>query len=194
MTDTNPIAEITGKNWKTQEIQERYDTPWINVSHRQVIAPTGTPGIYGHVHFKNKAIGIIPIDADGNTWLVGQARYTLQTFAWEIPEGGAPHGESVLAAAQRELQEETGVHARRWTSVLKQHASNSVTDEVAYAFVAQDLRMGETAPDETEELTLARVSLDDAINMAMDGTISDGLAMSALLKVGLMMSRGELIL
>ena len=194
MTDIKKLLELSGKNWKTHDIQQQYDNPWISVSHRKVSAPTGNPGIYGHVHFKNKAIGIVPIDADGYTWLVGQARYTLQTFAWEIPEGGAPHGESVLAAAQRELQEETGVHARRWTSILKLNASNSVTDEVAYAFAAQDLRMGITAPDDTEQLALARVPLDDAINMAMDGTISDGLAMAALLKVGLMMSRGELSL
>ena len=180
--------------WKKLSEEIRYENPWIKVSHEEVLQPDGNPGIYGKIHFKNIAIGIVPISQDGYTWLVGQHRYPLDEYSWEIPEGGAPHGESVLAAAQRELQEETGVHARRWTSVLKQHASNSVTDEVAYAFVAQDLRMGETAPDETEELTLARVSLDDAINMAMDGTISDGLAMSALLKVGLMMSRGELIL
>lgn len=192
MTDIDALLELTGKNWKTHDIDQCYDNPWITVSHRRVIAPTGKPGIYGHVHFKNKAIGIVPIDADGYTWLVGQARYTLQTYAWEIPEGGAPHGESVLAAAQRELQEETGVHAKRWTSLLKLNASNSVTDEVAYAFAAQDLRVGDTAPDDTEQLALSRIRLDDAINMAMDGTISDGLAMASLLKVGMMLSRGEL--
>jgi 8-oxo-dGTP pyrophosphatase MutT (NUDIX family) len=194
MTDSKLLLDQTGKNWKTHDVQQRYDNPWITVSHREVTAPTGTPGIYGHVHFKNKAIGIVPIDADGYTWLVGQARYTLQTYAWEIPEGGAPHGESVLAAAQRELQEETGVSARRWTSLLRLHTSNSVTDEVAFAFVAQDLRLGDTAPDDTELLTLTRIALDDAINMAMDGTISDGLAMASLLKVGLLISRGDLSL
>ncbi|MFT4726131.1 MAG: 8-oxo-dGTP pyrophosphatase MutT (NUDIX family) [Granulosicoccus sp.] len=194
MTDSQLLLELTGKNWETHNIQQRYDNPWVTVSHREVTAPTGTLGIYGHVHFKNKAIGIIPIDADGYTWLVGQARYTLQTYAWEIPEGGAPLSESVLAAAQRELQEETGVYARRWTSLLKLHTSNSVTDEVAFAFVAQDLRLGDTAPDDTELLTLTRIALDDAINMAMDGTISDGLAMASLLKVGLLISRGELSL
>lgn len=194
MTEIKTLLELTGRNWRTHDIEQRYDNPWITVSHRNVTAPTGTVGIYGHVHFKNKAIGIVPIDADGYTWLVAQARYTLQTYAWEIPEGGAPHGESVLAAARRELQEETGVQALRWTSLLKLNASNSVTDEVAYSFVAQDLRMRHTAPDDTELLTLRRIPLDDAINMAMDGTISDGLAMASLLKVGLMLSRGELSL
>ena len=192
MKDIKAVLEQTGKNWKTHSVEQRYDNPWITVSHREVTAPTNKAGIYGHVHFKNKAIGIIPIDADGYTWLVGQARYTLQTYAWEIPEGGAPHGESVLAAAQRELQEETGVRAKRWTSLLKLHTSNSVTDEVAFAFVAQDLYAGKTAPDDTEELTLTRVHLQDAINMAMDGTISDGLAMASLLKVELLISRGEI--
>lgn len=192
MTNTKTLLELTGKNWKTHDVQQCYDNPWITVSHREVAAPTGTLGIYGHVHFKNKGIGIVPIDADGYTWLVGQARYTLQTYAWEIPEGGAPHNESILAAARRELQEETGILALRWTSLLKLNTSNSVTDEVAYSFVAQDLRIGNTAPDDTELLTLTRVPLDDAINMAMDGTISDGFAMASLLKVGLLISRGEL--
>ena len=192
MTGENTVLQRSGKNWKTLNIQERYDNPWITVTHRAVTAPTDIPGIYGHVHFKNKGIGIVPIDAEGYTWLVGQARYTLQTYAWEIPEGGAPHGESILAAAQRELQEETGVYARRWTSLLKLNPSNSVTDEISYSFVAQDLRFGNTAPDDTEQLALTRLPVQEAINMAMDGTIADGLAMTSLLKIGLLISRGEL--
>lgn len=178
--------------WKTHAVEQRYDNPWIEVSHRAVTAPTGKPGIYGVVHFKNRAIGVVPIDDEGYTWLVGQERYTLQQYAWEIPEGGAPLGESALAAAQRELREETGLVARRWTSLLKLHTSNSVTDEVAYAFVAQGLRMESTEPDDTEVLAVRRVPLDDAINMAMDGTISDGFAMAALLKVRLMLDQNLL--
>ena len=181
------------KPWTTLTVDERYDNPWITVTHRTVTAPTGKAGIYGMVHFKNTAIGIVPIDQHGYTWLVGQYRYPLQQYAWEIPEGGAPAGESALAAAQRELQEETGIQARRWTSLLKLHTSNSVTDEVARAFVAQDLSFGDTAPDDTEVLRIKRVPLEDAINMAMDGTISDGFAMAALLKVGRMMDRGLLV-
>lgn len=189
---TNKAADLliaTGKNWRTKSIEQQYENPWINVTHREVTAPTGKDGIYGHIHFKGTAIGIVPIDSDGYTWLVGQARYTLQRYEWEIPEGGAPHGESLLAAAQRELSEETGIKAKLWTSLLTLNTSNSVTDEVAHAFVAQDLQFGKTAPDDTEQLQVRKILLDDAINMAMDGTIRDSLAMASLLKVGLMLER-----
>lgn len=181
-------------SWQTHTITEKYNNPWITVTHRSVTAPTGTAGIYGMVHFKNTGIGVIPIDADGNTWLVGQARYTLKLYTWEIPEGGAPMGESALAAAQRELREETGITARRWTSLLKMHPSNSVTDEVARSFIAQDISHGDIQPDDTEQLQVHRVSLDDAINMAIDGTITDGFAMASLMKVELMLNRGLLII
>ena len=177
--------------WQTESVEQRYDNPWITVTHRQVIAPTGKPGIYGQVHFKNTAIGVLPIDADGYTWLVGQHRYTINQYVWEMPEGGAPVGESALAAAQRELREETGITARRWTSLLKMHTSNSVTDELAYAFIAQDLQFGATEPDDTEILQVRRVALDDAINMAIDGKISDSFTLSALLKVGLLIERNQ---
>ncbi len=187
-------SNTSDKGWDTHTIEERYDNPWINVSHRRVTAPTGSPGIYGMVHFKNIAIGMVPIDAQGNTWLVGQSRYPLQQYSWEIPEGGAPLGESALAAAQRELREETGIIARRWTSLLMLHTSNSVTDEEARSFVAQDLTFTDVEPDSTELLQIRRVPIQDAINMAMDGRITDGFAMASLLKVGLMMERGELSL
>ncbi len=192
MSDRDSLLSARGQNWKSISCDVRYDNPWITVSHRDVIAPTGNPGIYGHVHFKNRAIGIVPIDDDAHTWLVGQARYTLQSYAWEIPEGGAASGESALAAAQRELREETGLQAKRWTSLLKLHTSNSVTDELAYSFIAQDLKTGSTKPDDTEQLMLHRVPLDDAINMAMDGTISDALAMTSLIKIGRLLDCGAL--
>lgn len=190
MIDTLLVA--SGKRWQTHTSDVRYDNPWINVTHRKVSAPTGKQGIYGVVHFKNTAIGVVPIDADGYTWLVGQHRYTLNQYEWEIPEGGAPPGESALAAAQRELREETGIVARRWTSLLRLHTSNSVTDEVARIFVAQDLSHGDTAPDDTEILQVRRVPLEHAINMALDGSITDSLSMAALLKVGILIDRGLL--
>ncbi|ASJ76261.1 NUDIX domain-containing protein [Granulosicoccus antarcticus] len=186
------MTSITDKRWLTHSTEEIYDNPWITLTHRHVSAPTGKQGIYGVVHFKNTAIGVIPIDAEGYTWLVGQHRYTLDQYEWEIPEGGALIGESSLAAAQRELREETGIVARRWTSLLKLNTSNSVTDEVARVFLAQDLSFGETEPDDTELLQLRRIPLDDAINMALDGSIADSVAMSALLKLGLLLDRGVL--
>jgi len=169
-----------------------YDNAWITVSHREVTAPTGNAGIYGLVHFKNTAVAVVPIDSDGNTWLVGQHRYTLNQYTWEIPEGGGTSTEDNQSVAQRELREETGITASRWTQLLQLHTSNSVTDEFAVGYVAQDLNFGDSEPDETEALNIQKVPLKTAINMAMDGRITDGLAMACLFKVQLLIDRGEL--
>jgi len=178
--------------WRTLSKKTVYDNPWIEVSHRQVTAPSGQPGIYGKVHFKNIAIGIVPIDSEGYTWLVGQHRYTLDTYSWEIPEGGGDPNIEPVKTAQRELQEETGLHAKRWTPLLTLHTSNSVTDELGYAFIAQELTQGAMAPDETEVLQLKRLPLVDAIAMAMEGEITDALAIASLFKVQLLIDRKQL--
>jgi 8-oxo-dGTP pyrophosphatase MutT (NUDIX family) len=136
--------------WTTLSGEEKYDNRWINVTEYQVINPGGGRGIYGKVHFKNKAIGVIPVDSEGNTWLVGQFRYTLNEFHWEIPEGGAPLTEPPLEAAKRELKEETGLTAKKWSQIARLHTSNSVTDEEGFVFLAEDLELGENQLEETE--------------------------------------------
>jgi len=182
------------QGWITQDRETRYENPWIAVEHRNVIAPTGRPGIYGCVHFKNLAIGVVPIDEHGFTWLVGQHRYLLDQFTWEIPEGGGLIADDPLETAKRELREETGIRAERWTHLLNLHTSNSVTDECAHTFIAQDLSFGDVEPDETEELTIKRLPLSDAVDMALTGKITDSLAMASLFKVQLLLDRGELTL
>jgi len=180
--------------WETHSVETVYDNPWITVTHRDVTAPTGNPAIYGMVHFKNLALAVVPIDADGNTWLVGQNRYTLNQYAWEIPEGGGPREVDPLITAKRELQEETGLIANRWTELLTLHTSNSVTDEVAHAFVAQDLSEGEMNYDDTERLEIIKLPLEEAVQRVMSGEITDGLAMASLLKVQRLIDTGELTL
>lgn len=183
-SNTNP--------WQTLSIKEVYDNPWITVSHREVTAPTGTDGIYGLVHFKNSAVAIVPIDDDGNTWLVGQHRYTLNQYTWEIPEGGGSQEEDNLDVAKRELREETGIIASQWTQLLELHTSNSVTDEYAIGFVAQGLSFGDSEPDDTEALAIKKVPLSTAIDMALDGRITDGLAMACLMKIQILIDRKQL--
>ncbi len=183
-TDKNP--------WKTLSVAEVYDNPWIKVTHREVLTPAGTPGIYGQVHFKNTAIGIVPLDKELNTWLVGQYRYTLNAYSWEIPEGGGAVNASNLDAAKRELQEETGIQAERWTKILDLHTSNSVTDEYGLAYVAQGLSFGEAEPEDTEELQVRKLPFAEAVEMVMRGEITDALAMTAILKTKLLLDRGEL--
>lgn len=169
--------------WRTLHAREVYDNPWISVSHHQVLTPGGKEGIYGMVHFKNRAIGIVPLDEDHNTWLVGQYRYTLKQYSWEIPEGGCPIGTSPLLAAQRELKEETGITAGKWMKILEFHTSNSVTDEAGMSFIAQDLSFGDAEPEDTEELQVRKLPFLTAFEMVMDGTITDFISIGSIMKV-----------
>jgi 8-oxo-dGTP pyrophosphatase MutT (NUDIX family) len=168
--------------WKTLSTRPLYDNPWISVREDQVINPKGGKGIYGVVHFKNKAIGIIPVDEEGYTWLVGQYRYALEEYCWEIPMGGGPLAIDILESAKRELKEETGFTAARWTMIARIHTSNSVTDEEGFVFLAEDLTPGETAPEETEELTIRKVHLREAVAMVMDNRITDSISVGGILK------------
>ena len=169
--------------WQTKSKKEIYNNPWIRVEEHQVLNPAGNPGIYGKVHFKNKALGIIPIDSDGNTWLVGQYRYPLDEYSWEIPMGGGLIGKSVLESAQRELKEETGLVAEKWEEILRIHTSNSVTDEEGFVYLAQDLTQLETEHEETEVLKIKKLPFSEAVQMVMDGEITDGISIAGILKV-----------
>lgn len=170
--------------WKTLSAEVKYENRWITVTEYQVINPAGGQGIYGKVHFKNRAIGIVPIDTEGNTWLVGQFRYTLDAWSWEIPEGGGPFDQTIMEAAQRELKEETGLEAVSWTEIMTLHTSNSVTDEVGFVFLAEDLRAGAVQPEETEaDMKVWKLPFRDALTMVMNGEITDSLSVMAILKV-----------
>lgn len=169
--------------WKTISERQIYDNPWIQVEEHDVITPSGAPGIYGKVSFKNLAIGIIPLDEEQNTWLVGQHRYPLDTFSWEIPEGGGPAHETPLEAAHRELKEETGLTARKWKELMVVHTSNSVTDEKAIIYLATELEAGESSPEPTEsDLVVKRVPFREALRMVLDQEITDSLSVSGILK------------
>lgn len=169
--------------WQILESQVAYENKWIQVQHHQVLNPAGNPGIYGQVNFKNIAIGIIPVDSEGYTWLVGQYRFPLNEYSWEIPEGGCPLGENWLEAAKRELKEETGLMANTWTLISKIHTSNSVCNEVGYLFLAEDLTASEAEPEETEDLQVRRIPLTQAVELAMSNQITDSLSVAGLLKV-----------
>lgn len=169
-------------NWKKLSTKTVYENPWIEVQHHDVINPGGGTGIYGQVNFKNLAIGIIPLDDDGNTYLVGQHRFPIDEYSWEIPEGGCPEGENMLDCAKRELLEETGLSAEKWTMISKIHTSNSVCNEVGFIFLAEKLTMGEAEPEETEDLALKKISLKDAYRLVMENKITDSLSIAGILK------------
>ncbi|QFY42469.1 NUDIX hydrolase [Candidatus Methylospira mobilis] len=171
--------------WKQLSRTPIYENPWIRVDEDQVRNPAGGTSLYGCIHFKNKAVGIIPLDGHGNTWLVGQYRYVPGAYFWEIPMGGSPEGEDILAAAKRELQEETGLSAKNWQIFMHLHTSNSVTDEEGFIFIAEDLSEGETSFEETEDITVRKLPVEEAIRMIMDGELTDALSVAALLKLAL---------
>ena len=170
--------------WQTLSSEEKYDNRWINVTEYQVLNPAGGKGIYGKVHFKNKAIGIVALDENNNTWLVGQWRYTLKEWSWEIPEGGGPLHDDPLQSAKRELKEETGLIAKQWTLIQRVHLSNSVSDEEGFIFLAEDLTIGESELEETEaDMKVWNLPFSDALTMVLDGKITDSLTVMAILKV-----------
>ena len=170
--------------WKRLTTRTVYENDWITVLEDDVINPNGGHNRYGHVHFKNRAIGIVPLSAEGDTWLVGQDRYTLEEWSWEIPMGGCG-GDDPLEAAQRELREETGLTAGRWQEVMRLHTSNSITDESGFVFLAEDLTAGEPDFGETEQLAIRRLPLGDAVRMVLAGEITDAISAAGLLRVWL---------
>lgn len=178
--------------WKTLESEVKYDNNWIRLTEHQVINPSGGKGIYGEVHFKNYAIGILALDEEYNTWLVGQYRYPMKAYSWEIPEGGGPLDEEPLESARRELLEETGMSADTWIEIQRMHLSNSVSDELSIIYVARNLIQGIPMPEETEQLEIKKVSFETAYDMVIKGEITDSMSVAAILRVKIMILNGEL--
>ena len=172
--------------WITHKTIEIFDNPWIEVTEHEVTNPGGGASLYGKVHFKNYAIGILALDEEMNTWLVGQWRYPLNEYSWELPMGGGPLDEDKLESAKKELKEETGISARHWEEITKIHLSNSVTDEVGYGYLATGLTFGETAFEETEDLTIRKIPFSEAVRMCMNGEITDSLSVATILKYALL--------
>jgi len=178
--------------WQTLSSEEKYSNNWISVTEHQVINPSGGKGIYGEIHFKNLAIGVLPLDTDRNTWLVGQYRYPLKAYSWEIPEGGGPLGIEPELSAKRELSEETGLTCNKLTEIQRMHLSNSVSDELAIIYLAQELTQGEAQPEETEDLQLIKIPFAEAYRMVLDGEITDSMSVAAILKTHLLIEKGNI--
>jgi 8-oxo-dGTP pyrophosphatase MutT (NUDIX family) len=178
--------------WTVLAQREIYDNPWIGLTEYDVINPGGGRGIYGKVRFKSLAIGILPLDDQGNTWLVGQYRFPLNAYSWEIPEGGGDPAVPPVESARRELLEETGLVATAWTELMEMHLSNSVTDEQAVIFLARGLDQRAAAPEETEKLVVRRLPFEEAYRMVERGEITDSMSVAAILKIKLMLLQGQL--
>lgn len=167
--------------WKTLSTRIVYENRWIRVREDQVIRPDGEPGIYGVVEFPG-GVGVLPIDDEGNVHLVGQYRYVLDQYSWEIPEGSCDDGEAPDVTARRELREELGLEAGTLELLGGSHLSNSVSDETVYLYVATDLVQGEAQPEGTELLERRIVPFAEALRMVLDSEITDSMSQIAILQ------------
>ncbi|TXJ29251.1 MAG: NUDIX hydrolase [Chitinophagaceae bacterium] len=184
MSETNP--------WQVLAARQMYDNNWIQVTEYDVINPNGGKGIYGKVHFKNIAIGVVVLDEQMNTYLVGQFRFPLGEYSWEIPEGGGSLNIDPLDSAKRELLEETGLVANNWQLILKMHLSNSVSDEYALLYLARGLEQHAPMPEETEQLAVKKIPLEEAWQMVQQSRITDSMSVAAIQQVKLMLLAGQI--
>jgi 8-oxo-dGTP pyrophosphatase MutT (NUDIX family) len=178
--------------WKTLTSEIAYESPWIKISKHDVINPSGNKGIYSVVHFKNLAIGILPLDDEYNAWIVGQYRFPTNHYSWEIPEGGGQHDVEPIESAKRELLEETGIKAEKWTKIQELHLSNSATDEFGILYIAQGLSFHESEPEDSEQLEVKKLPFKELYKMVTDGTITDALTIITVLKTKIMIDEGKI--
>ena len=170
-----------------------YENPWMRVREYDVLRPDGQPGLYGVVEPKNAAIGVLPVFDNGDKMLVGQHRFALDAWSWELPEGGGPEGVPPLESAKRELAEETGLRASHWCALSEFDVSNSITNERAYSYIAWGLSEGEPDREGAEaDMQLRRLPLREALEMAISGSIRDGFSLIMLMAAVEKARRGAL--
>ncbi len=160
-----------------------YDSPWLRLREDRFRHRRGRAGHYAVCGFKRSACGVLALDAEDRVILVGQWRYPLEQYSWEIPEGGGEEHESPFAAIRRELAEEADLEADSWEPLAHFHPSNSSTDEEAFLFLATDLHSagGIHHAEEDEELAIHRETFQQCLQRVLSGEISDGLSVVALL-------------
>ena len=178
--------------WITQSSEMVYESPWISVTKHDVLNPAKKPATYSVVHFKGLAIGVLALDNELNTWLVGQWRYPVNEYSWEIPEGGGALDIEPIESAKRELKEETGIIAKNYTEIMRMHLSNSATDELAIIYVATGLTFENAEPEESEVLQLKKIPLNEAYQWVMDGKITDAITVASILKTKILLEKGLL--
>jgi 8-oxo-dGTP pyrophosphatase MutT (NUDIX family) len=177
-----PLSKGTENSnpWRRQKRAVAYENNWITVYHDEVRRPDNRPGVYGVVHYRNRSVGVVAIDSQDRVLLVGQFRYTLDRYSWEIPAGGCPGGEDTFETARRELQEETGYKAKSMRLLVRAHMSNCITDEEGYCYLAKELTPGPPVPEGTEDLQVRWEDFANVLQRIAAGEITDALTIIAL--------------
>jgi 8-oxo-dGTP pyrophosphatase MutT (NUDIX family) len=178
--------------WTTLSTEPRFEDDFVRVDDHRVINPAGREANYGVVHFKNIGLRILPVDAEGQTFLVGQYRYGADYFSWEFPAGNQDPGEDSRDGAKRELREEIGQIATEWLDLAEIVPSGSITDQRERSYVAWDLHKAEQDLDEQEAIRVKRLPFAEAVRMAVSGEIRDAGSIVALLLIDAKLRRGEL--
>lgn len=168
--------------WIVKGVSRAFENAWFVVDSHAVIHPHGAEGVYSVVRPRRVAVGVLPIDDEGYVHLVGQWRFPLKRYSWEMPEGGADPGEEPRACAVRELKEEAGLVAGALRPILEMDMSNSFTDEIAMVFLATGLEAGEAQPDPTEVLKRRRAPFLEVLDKVASGYIRDSLTVAAVLR------------
>lgn len=184
--------EDDGNPWTVRAVTQPFANDWFRIDSHAVVHPGGAEGVYSVIRARRLAVGVLPIEADGSVHLVGQWRFPLARYSWEMPEGGADPGEDARACAARELAEETGMTAAALTPILEMDMSNSLSDERAVIFLALGLTPGEARPEATEVLKRRRAPFLDALALAADGRIRDSMTVAALFRAHHMAVTGQL--
>lgn len=178
--------------WVIKSQDVKYENNWIRVWEYEVVTPANKDGIYGVVETKQRGNAIIPMDVEGNTWLVGEYNFVLNDYKWNIPQGGTPLGEKTpLEAAREELQQETGITAEKWTKIMDLHPDYGILRSEVNVFLARDLSFGE-ADYSTEQLKVHKLPFKDVVTMVRLGEITSGIAVSAILRLNDMLQNGEI--
>jgi 8-oxo-dGTP pyrophosphatase MutT (NUDIX family) len=178
--------------WETLSSRRFYESRYVDVDQDEVRHRSGKVHPYTALRFRIYGIAVLPILADGSTYLIGQYRYLSQRYTWELPRGSGPKGIDPLETAQRELKEETGAVAGQWLEVLRLMVSPGITDEMAPCFVAWDLDQGMADPDPQESLAIRQLSFPEAVAAVLDGTICDAASVATILAVQTRVAQGSL--
>jgi 8-oxo-dGTP pyrophosphatase MutT (NUDIX family) len=182
---SEPEEAVVIGPWTRRARHVAYENPWIQLRHDDVVRPDGSPGIYGVIHFENAAIGVVAVGDDGRLLLVGQHRYPLDRYSWELPEGGSPLDEDPVEGARRELAEETGFTAGSIRKLFAFSLSNSVSDETGVIYLATELVEGTASPEPTEDLDVRWATLDEVLAEIEAGDIHDMMTIAGVYRYAL---------